>query len=73
MIVLLHIFSFTFTFTFTDVATAALLADGRRRTIADSGLDRGCSAVDATVAGIFVIATAADDRRPSYAAFVDRS
>jgi len=39
--------------------------DGNCRTIADSGLDCGCPALDTTVAGISMISAAADDRQPS--------
>ena len=47
----------------SDVVITALEADGRRRTIVDSGLDRGRPAVDTTAAGVFEVTGATDDRR----------
>ena len=60
------------THTHSDVVTTALVADGCRHTIADSGLDCGRAAVDATAAGISMIAAATDNRRPSSAAVADQ-
>jgi len=47
----------------SDVVTTVLEAGGRRRTMADSGLVCGRSAVNATAAGISAITAAVDDRR----------
>jgi len=56
----------------SDVVTTAVVADGCCRTIADSGLDCGRAAVDATAAGISMIAATTDNRRPSSAAVADQ-
>jgi len=45
--------------------TTVLEAGGRRRTMADSGLVCGRSAVDATAAGTSAITATVDDQRPT--------